>query len=145
MRTIKTEVRISASPGEVWQRLTDFTDMSAWNPFIIAISGRLERGERLDVTVAPPGRAPMSFRPLLLVVAPHQELRWRGTFASQAIFAGEHYFVLSSVPGGTLLTHGEQFRGLLASLLMSGGTLAATREGFEAMNAALKTRCEHAA
>jgi hypothetical protein len=145
MRTIETEVLISASLGEVWQRLTDFPGMSAWNPFIIAISGSLERGERLDVTVAPPGRAPMSFTPLLLVVAPHQELRWRGMFASQAIFAGEHYFVLSSAPSGTLLTHGEQFSGLLAPLLMSGGMLAATRERFGAMNASLKTKCEKAA
>jgi len=59
------------------------------------------------------------------------------------MFAGEHYFLLEPVnPGSTRLVHGERFSGLMAPLIMRGQMLAATKQGFAAMNEALKKRAE---
>jgi hypothetical protein len=62
---------------------------------------------------------------------------------SRWIFAGEHYFLLDrTAEGSTQLTHGERFTGLLAPFIMRGRTLAATAQGFVAMNEALKRQSE---
>jgi len=74
-------------------------------------------------------------------VVPGQEVRWRGSLPIPGLFTGEHYFRLEPQAGGsTRFVHGENFSGLLLPVL--GGILAATQQGFEAMNAALKARAE---
>jgi hypothetical protein len=76
-------------------------------------------------------------------VEPGKELRWRGSLPIPGLFVGEHYFQLSSPsPGKTHLVHGEDFTGLLLPFV--GGMLAATEQGFEDMNRALKARAEAA-
>ena len=85
----------------------------------------------------------MTFNPTVLVASPERELRWRGIVMGRWIFACEHYFVLEQAgPRMTRLTHGEYFSGLLEPLIMSGSALAATKQGFDAMNDALKRRAE---
>ncbi len=85
----------------------------------------------------------MRFRPVPLIVDPARELRWQGTLGAKSLFDGEHSFRLeqtSSTP--TQFLHGERFSGLLVPLIMRGAVLDATREGFTAMNEALKSRAE---
>jgi hypothetical protein len=143
MITIDTQITIEASPETVWGILIDFNEMSAWNPFIRAISGSLAPGSLLSVRIAPPGQAAMTFEPTVLVAEPARELRWVGTAMTRWIFAGEHYFVLDQIgPSATRLTHGETFSGILAPLIMRGSMLAATKQGFAAMNEQLKIRAE---
>jgi len=143
MANIETQVAINAPASKVWAILTDFAAMQAWNPFIRSISGSPSPGGRLSVQIALPGQAAMTFNPTVLVASPERELRWRGTLMGRWIFAGEHYFVLDQVgPRMTRFTHGEYFSGLLAPLIMRGSALAATQQGFAAMNDALKRRAE---
>lgn len=143
MITIETQITVEASPTKIWGILTDFSAMSAWNPFIRTISGSLAPGESLSVRIAPPGQAAMTFEPTVLVSEPERELRWVGAVMARWIFAGEHYFVLDRIgPCATRLTHGERFSGILAPLIMRGPMLAATKQGFAAMNAQLKIRAE---
>jgi hypothetical protein len=143
MTTIDTQVVIDVPASKVWGILTDFPAMPAWNPFIRAISGPLTVGGRLSVQIAPPGRSAMTFEPTVLVVSPDRELRWLGTVTSRWIFAGEHYFVLEVMGARmTRFTHGERFSGLLAPILMRSKMSAATKQGFLAMNEALKRRAE---
>jgi hypothetical protein len=143
MSIIETQISIEAPPSTVWSVLTDFSTMPSWNPFITAISGAASPGARLSVTISPPGQSGITFAPTVLAAIPGRELRWLGTVVSGWIFAGEHYFLLDPTSDGmTRLTHGERFIGLLAPLIMRGRTLAATREGFVAMNEALKRRSE---
>jgi predicted N-acetyltransferase YhbS len=140
---IETTVMIAAPPERVWAILTDFARMPDWNPFICAISGGLQEGGRMSVLIAPPGQSPMRFRPTVLVAEPGRELRWRGALVLPGLFDGEHYFVLQADgSGGTRLVHGEAFSGLLVPLVMRQAMLAATRDGFEAMNQALKREAE---
>jgi hypothetical protein len=142
-QAVQTVCAIAAPAATVWAVLTDFPAMGAWNPFIPAISGTARPGHRLTVTVRPSGRAPMTFRPDVLVAEPERELRWRGRMLLPGLFDGEHYFRLTpEADGTTFLTHGEIFSGLLVGALFSPALRDATQAGFEAMNAALKARAE---
>ena len=140
-RRIETSIEIEAPPKKAWSLLTDFAGMATWNPFIKSISGTLAPGSRLAVHTAPPGRNGMQFKPTILVANPDRELRWLGRLLLPGIFDGEHYFLLEPVGSDRMrLTHGEKFSGMLVG--MFGGTLSATKDGFEAMNVALKQRAE---
>jgi hypothetical protein len=140
-RQIETEIDINAPAAKVWAVLTDFAKMPLWNPFITAITGRPAPGERLAVTIHPPGKSAVTLHPTLLAVRPERELRWLGHFIVSGIFDGEHYFLLDPLGDNrTRLTHGESFSGILVGFLT--GTLDATETGFGNMNAALKQQAE---
>lgn len=144
MKTIETSIEIDAPPEVVWARLTDFATYGSWNPFIRSIDGEAAPGARLKVRIQPPGRAGMTFRPTVLDATPGRRLGWLGTLGIRGIFDGEHRFEFEPLPGGrTRLTHSERFTGLLVPLFSA--MLADTRKGFEAMNAALKSRVEREA
>ncbi|MBX3497820.1 MAG: SRPBCC domain-containing protein [Alphaproteobacteria bacterium] len=143
MPSIDTSIDIAASPARVWSVLTDFASYPAWNPFITRVAGLPVVGDRLVVTIQPPGRRAMMFRPVVLAATPEVELRWRGRLLMPGLFDGEHVFRLTPADGGCRLDHGEIFTGLLSGLLR--GTLPTTRRGFVAMNEALKARAESVA
>ncbi|MFN4274789.1 MAG: SRPBCC family protein [Ferrovibrio sp.] len=144
---ITTEILIDAPPARVWAVLADFATYGAWNPFMPQIFGTPQAGARLRVRIVPPGSGGMTFRPRLLTVTPERELRWRGHLLVPGLFDGEHRFRLEPTDGGqrTLFRHGESFSGLLLPVIFGARAQAATRAGFEAMNAALKRRAESAA
>jgi hypothetical protein len=137
---IATAIDINAPPRTVWRVLTDFAAYPDWNPFIRRLSGKLAVGERLEVTIQPPGRKPMTFRPIVQRVEPERELRWRGRVLLPGLFDGAHAFVIEERAGGCRLRHEETFDGLLVPLF--GRMLANTEQGFADFNAALKQRAE---
>jgi len=49
-----------------------------WNPFILTVDGEAFEGDRLRVTMRPPGGMPMVIRPTVLLVEEPFELRWKG-------------------------------------------------------------------
>ena len=55
MKTVSSTVEINASPERVWAILTDLPGHASWDPFITAISGSLVPGQKLNVTIHPPG------------------------------------------------------------------------------------------
>ncbi len=97
-RCIETSVEINAPAAVLWGLLTDFVQMPTWNPFITAISGNPAVGERLSVTIAPPGKSAMRFAPKVLAARPERELRWLGHLLVPGLFDGEHYFLLNLWP-----------------------------------------------
>lgn len=141
MKTIRTEIIISASREQVWQVLTDFAAYPEWNPFIHTKGAAVE-GSYLENTMYLEGRSPQHFRPRVLVANPGRELRWLGKFLISGLFDGEHYFQLEAIDDHTTrLVHGENFKGLLVGLLLKMiGT--ETQQAFERMNHALKARLE---
>lgn len=70
-----------------------------------------------------------------------RELRWRG--GPPGLITGTHYLRLEASNGGTLLRHGEVFRGIALPLLWPGlrGELG---RFYRAINRALKARVEGA-
>ncbi len=142
MREIRTAIKIDAPTERVWQILMDFASYPQWNPFLCQITGEAQVGARLDVQIQPPGGRPLIIRPTVQRVEPQRDLRWMGRLGMPGIFTGVHRFELQSMGAGrTLFVHHESFTGLLVPIVL--GLLGKkTRQGFEAMNQALKARAE---
>ena len=140
-RHIHTEILIQASPGRVWQVLTDFAAYPDWNPFIVSLQGTAEWGERLRVEICTGEGRVHVFKPVVLQATPPTRLRWLGRFGIPGLFDGEHDFELEPQDDSTLLHQRETFQGYLVPLLWRT-VEPATRAGFEAMNRALKARVE---
>jgi hypothetical protein len=142
MHEIRTEIEIEASPARVWDVLLNFASHPKWNPFMRFISGQPVPGERLVVSIHPPGGKAMTFKPKVLVAQPGRELRWLGRVFMPGVFDGEHFFQMEGIGlARTRLVHGERFSGVLvpmAKAQLDGGT----RAGFIAMNEALRDRAE---
>jgi hypothetical protein len=89
MREIRTEIEIDAPIERVWEVLTRFEDFDDWNPFIVHAERRPRLGERLVVTVRPPGREASTFHPTVVAYEPHRELRCLGRLGVPDIFDGD--------------------------------------------------------
>ncbi|HMQ50442.1 MAG TPA: SRPBCC domain-containing protein [Saprospiraceae bacterium] len=142
MRSISTEIIIEASASKVWQVLMDHQSYPKWNPFIRSISGAPEVGKTISAHIQPEGQKAMHFQPLVLVHEPEKEFRWKGKLFISGLFDGEHFFRLEQMGADkTRFVHVENFTGLLVPplLAMIGDS---TRQGFEAMNRALKEQAE---
>ena len=142
---LDTSIGIDASPARVWGILTNFSDYPRWNPFIRSIAGELEVGATLVASIEPPGGRAMRFRPTIVEIDPQRELRWKGKLLIPGLFDGEHWFRLRSVSERhVVFEHGEQFSGMLVPRFRP--TLdGSTRNGFVAMNEALKREAERPA
>jgi hypothetical protein len=142
MHRLETQIDIDAPAERVWSLLIDFPSYPRWNPFIRSIAGTLEVGQSLDVLIQPPGARGTRFRPAVLAVQPNRELRWKGKLFLPGLFDGEHYFKLEAKPwGGVTFHQGEIFSGILVPLFKRSLN-GATRQGFIAMNEALKREAE---
>jgi hypothetical protein len=139
---LRTEISIQASPETVWAILMDFASYPQWNPFIQSLSGEAKVGSQLVARMLPHGGKTMTFKPSVKVVNIHREFRWKGKLFIPGLFDGEHIFELfADGAGGTRFVQRENFSGILVPLMkkmLEGGT----RQGFEAMNRALKARAE---
>jgi hypothetical protein len=135
-KIIATHLTVSAPVEDVWKTLTDLAGYRTWNPFITAAAGTFSVGERLDLTIQPPGGRAMAFKPWVTAVVQHHYVEWLGRLALPGIFDGRHSFTLTPMTGGrTLLQQSETFTGVL--IPFTGSMLARTRAGFVAMNEAL--------
>ncbi len=142
MKHLETEILIKAWPEQVWEVLTDFRRYPEWNPFIREAEGDIRPGGRLRVRIHPPGARPMTFRPVVQVARPGEELRWHGRLLLPGLFDGEHVFRVEPTDDGRVrFTQSERFRGVLVPLFPRS-LYANTLRGFEAMNLALKDRVE---
>jgi hypothetical protein len=76
-------------------------------------------------------------------VTPGRRLEWLGRFLVPGLVDGRHSFVLEALDESrTGLTQAEEFRGVLVPVM--GSMLERTREGFAAMNDAVRLRAEEA-
>jgi hypothetical protein len=145
-REIHAEIAVDAPPEHVWNVLTDFERYARWNPFMREASGRLHPGETLRVRIDLPGQLDRVFTPRVVTVTPRRELTWMGRLALPRLFDGEHSFFVEPLDEGrrTLVIQHENFSGLLLPLFTTEME-AATRRGFQAMNAALGREAERPA
>jgi hypothetical protein len=143
VKNVEAKVDIAAPPERLWSVVSDLDSFSAWNPFMTKASGQLREGSRLEITIEPPGGKPMNFRPKVLRVQPQEEIRWLGGFLVPGLFDGEHSLaIVPNAAGGSTFTQRERFSGIVT--WFSGKLFERTHSGFEAMNLALKQRCEAA-
>lgn len=144
MKTIEAVTEIDAPVHAVWAELSAVSAFPEWNRFITSFEGELVVGSRVEVRIAPPGGRPMTFRPTITAVEQDRRLEWLGRLLVPGVFDGRHSFRLDDLgQGRTRLSQSEAFSGVLVGL--AGKTLERTREGFEAMNQAVRLRAEAAA
>lgn len=136
-----TEIDIDAPPETVWSILTALEDYPDWNPFVVSAVGSVAVGERLRNRLQLPGRRAMTFKPTVTEVDGCSVFEWLGHLGFPGIFDGRHRFELQPNPRGTRFLHSESFTGVLVRPLRRSLDTS-TRNGFEAMNSALKTRAE---
>lgn len=140
MLELKTEIVIQAPSQTVWKHLTELDAYGSWNPFIVKSEGSVEQGAYIT-NVMMNGGKPRTFKPIITKLEDGKTLEWLGKMPL-GLFNGNHYFHLEKIDENTTkLIHGERFTGLLHKTIMKkiGDD---TQRGFEAMNAALKARCE---
>ena len=138
-KIITTHLTLDAPIEDVWKNLTTLPAYSSWNPFITSASGMLAPGERLALTIHPPGGRPMRFKPWVTAVDQYRYVEWLGRVGMPGIFDGRHSFTLTPLTSGrTLLQQSETFSGALSPF--AGPVLDRTRLGFEEMNQALGRR-----
>lgn len=139
---LHTQIRIQATPQQVWTVFSDFETYPQWNPFIKKVKGTMKPGGKLDIRLEQPGSKGMNIAPNLLAFEPGKELRWIGHLLVPGIFDGEHCFELhDNGDGSTTFIQRENFKGILLPFLKKMLNTQ-TRAGFELMNQALKARVE---
>jgi hypothetical protein len=142
MHRVETQIEIHASSERIWSILMDFPSYARWNPFVRSIEGTPSVGALLNVHIQPPGANGMRFRPTVLAVEAKHEFRWKGKLVIPGIFDGEHYFILEPKSDSqVVIRHGEAFSGLLVPMFRRALD-GATKQGFVAMNEALKREAE---
>lgn len=140
MKNLQTEIIINATPEKVWSILMDFAKYPEWNPFVKEITGSQQVGGQLKVTLNN-GKGTSVFTPTVVCNETTRVFEWLGSIPL-GLFKGQHRFAIEKINDTQVkFIHSEQFSGLLAGLIMSqiGET---TRNGFIAMNKALKERAE---
>ena len=141
MKHLHTEILIEADPATVWSMLTDLEQYAGWNPFLVEASGVAEPGQKLRVTLSPPGGRPITLKPRVTEVVPGRVLEWWGHLGLRGIFDGRHRFEVHPSATGTRLVQRETFTGLLVPFLAKSLD-GPTAEGFALMNDALRARAE---
>jgi hypothetical protein len=140
MKNLQTEIIINATPEKVWNILMDFAKYPEWNPFVKEITGSQQVGGQLNVTLNN-GKGTSVFTPTVVSNETANVFEWLGSIPL-GLFKGQHRFAIEKINDTQVkFIHSEQFSGLLAGIIMSqiGET---TRNGFIAMNKALKERAE---
>lgn len=111
MRKIESDIEIDARPAVVWDVLTNFDRYPEWNPFIHEITGTLEEGSKLRLTMEPNDGEITEVKAEVTTVTPEQELRWKENLGF--LISGEHAFFLEPLPNArTKLAQAESFSGL---------------------------------
>lgn len=142
MTDVLTSITIAAPPGRVWAVLTDFAAYPQWNQVISKVRAEPREGATIRFRIKLEATPTLRFAARLVRYQPGRELAWRGGAPLVPALAwGEHYFRLTPTEGGTRLTHGENFGGLLG-LLLRGQAHARVTRTYEGFNRALKARAE---
>ena len=138
-KIITTHLTVNASAHDVWATLTDLVSYRLWNPYLTSAAGVLIVGERLTLTVHPPGGRSAQCLPWVTAVEENRYLEWLGRLAMPGILDGRHSFNLTPMgPARTLVQQSKTFTGAL--LPFSGPMLSRTHAGLVEMNHALATR-----
>ncbi|AJW61682.1 Polyketide cyclase / dehydrase and lipid transport [Elizabethkingia miricola] len=138
-KEIKTEIVIQAAPEKIWKILTDFESYPQWNPFIVSVTGDVEKGNKIAVSIKPSDGKGMIFKPIILTKIDSKELSWQGRLLFNGLFDGKHKFeLIDNGNGTTRFIQSEKFSGIFVWLFNPENT----KNGFNKMNQKLKELAE---
>ncbi len=139
-KSIHTEITINTTAEKAWELLMNFDAYTNWNPFITSLSGNAVLGEKLDVSILPPGGNAMKFKPRVKRIEKNTSFHWKGTLGIPGLFDGTHMFEIKTLNENQILfTQSENFFGILVPFL----DLSKTENGFNEMNLAFKELLEN--
>ena len=143
MKELRTEIEIGAPPDRVWQALIDFDKYPEWNPFLTRAEGKAAVGVQVKI-VFKFGARDTTLKCRIVTLEPNRELLWTWHILFPALYGGEHRFAIEPLAENRArFVQREVFNGLLLPLFAKGID-SSTRQGFEAMDQALKARAEGA-
>jgi hypothetical protein len=142
VKTIASQIEISAPPEHVWDVLADFDSYSEWNPFMDKVSGQALRGAWMRISMRSPRGRRLHFRARVLAARRPSVLAWegRGWAWWPGLLHGERRICIEALPKGrSRVEMRTTFTGLLSSSMR---WLNRYRSSFEEMELALKQRAE---
>jgi S-(hydroxymethyl)glutathione synthase len=139
MKTIKTTIKINATPQTVWSVMDDLQRYPEWNHLTPDLAGRTTVGSIVRGTLTKQGAPQVPIGPTINAIVGAREFRWLTNVPG---FRAEHYFLLQPTSeGGTELTHCEDFDGEAIAQRWAG-IEATSPPAFNGMNRDLKARAE---
>ncbi|MEH6559762.1 MAG: SRPBCC domain-containing protein [Oceanicoccus sp.] len=135
---VRTEETILAPRSEVWQVLVNFNKYPDWNPYHVMVKGEPKLGADLVINIHRPDGKSVEIPPHIIRLEEGRELTWGGGI--KGVFFGEHVLLLEDVPGGTRLSHNEDFTGMFVGFADLPPEVLT--EGYKSMNKALKEYVE---
>jgi len=112
VRSFEAATRIDASPGIVWELLTDVGSWRDWDSGVDRVDGRVALGERLTIYATMIRSRP--FPVTVVDLRPGEAMRWRGGLPFGLAIIERTYSLDAQDDGGTVLTVREQQTGPLS-------------------------------
>lgn len=141
MKELRTEIEIQAPSEKVWQVLTELDKYPEWNPFICHAVGKAETGKTVDIDFQSDGKG-LKLRCTVARFQSNRELSWKYHVTHPLLFRGEHIFTIEPLGENRIrFIDREEFDGLLV-FTQAKDIDTNTKNGFEAMDKALKARAE---
>jgi uncharacterized protein YndB with AHSA1/START domain len=139
MKQYTTTADINAPPEMVWAILVDGAKYSGWNPEIVEVDGRMDRGESITARVRIGSGAIRRIRMVVTAFDAPRRMEWTGGMPF-GLFIGKRTFtVVPSGAGTEFRLHLEMSGPLLPLILKSVGDRQPEVDSF---SAALKSHAE---
>ncbi|HZZ20780.1 MAG TPA: SRPBCC domain-containing protein [Opitutaceae bacterium] len=139
--SVQTKIEINAPAKDVRSALLRFEDYPRWNPFIVRVDGMAKEGGKVQVTVKPVGKDPISGETTITSLT-QTRLAWTGSLAIPGLFRGKHEFIIEDEgPKRTTFYQNERMSGLIIPFF----DFKPEAQGFALMNEALERQAEGAA
>jgi hypothetical protein len=136
--TVQTKIDINAPAKDVRSVLLKFEDYPKWNPFIVKVDGPATVGAKVQITVKPVGKDPISGETTITALT-DSRLAWTGSLAVPGLFSGNHEFIIEDDgPEKTVFYQNEKMSGLIVLFF----DFKPEEQGFVLMNEALKKQAE---
>ena len=139
MDMIRTETVIDAPCEDVWSALIDFSHWADWNPFISKVKGEPKQGQRFALKIF----KKYTLHARLTEIVDKKILHFKGRTGPFGLLALNHTIEIEPVNAeSTRFTQTDTFSGWLAPIFFEL-VEDYVKNGFEAMDKALKAHLEH--
>jgi hypothetical protein len=116
-KIVRASTRISAPQRDVWQAVADVEAYAVWNPTIVSVEGRLEKGSTLAIRVRDGDGNLESREVRVLDVNGPRKFRWQDRLLLPGVRDRELTIRVRWLdPGHSLVIAAERYEGLLAPL-----------------------------
>lgn len=138
---LEARIGVQTPPDTIWDLIYDTATWPDWNPFFVRAEGQIRLGGPLNIDLALPNGGTKRIDGTVLEWVPREQLHWRVS-ANHGLVRTIHYVEIDALAEvGCIVAVGAIIGGLLGKTAarQTGGFY---KQGFQAMNEALKIRAE---